>query len=83
MQKKVSEVCYHCGQDNPKFPINFDEKDFCCAGCKSVYEILNTGKLKEFYELLFFYKSELLYTIKVLKMRLLSAFFIKFLYLIV
>ena len=43
-------TCYHCGQDNPKNTINFDEKSFCCVGCKSVYEILNTEVLKSYYE---------------------------------
>lgn len=43
-------TCYHCGQDNPRNVINFDEKLFCCVGCKSVYEILNTDSLKSYYE---------------------------------
>lgn len=29
----------------------FDEKTFCCNGCKSVYEILNINNLANFYEL--------------------------------
>ncbi|MCB9202736.1 MAG: heavy metal translocating P-type ATPase metal-binding domain-containing protein [Flavobacteriales bacterium] len=47
----MSENCYHCGQKNPKnATIHFDDKDFCCNGCKTVYEILNTNKLGNYYE---------------------------------
>jgi len=48
---KVSENCFHCGQDIEKERIPFDEKIFCCNGCKSVYEILNINNLSNFYEL--------------------------------
>ena len=48
---KVSENCFHCGQEIEKERISFDEKIFCCTGCKSVYEILNTNNLSNFYEL--------------------------------
>ncbi|WP_027386961.1 heavy metal translocating P-type ATPase [Chryseobacterium gregarium] len=47
----MSENCFHCGQDIEKERILFDEKIFCCNGCKSVYEILNTNNLANFYEL--------------------------------
>jgi Cu+-exporting ATPase len=47
----VPENCYHCGQDIAKERISFDEKIFCCNGCKSVYEILNINDLGNFYEL--------------------------------
>ena len=48
---KLSENCFHCGQPIDKERINFDEKSFCCNGCKSVYEILNMNDLGNFYEL--------------------------------
>ncbi len=48
---KLSENCFHCGQTIDKERINFDEKSFCCNGCKSVYEILNMNDLGNFYEL--------------------------------
>lgn len=48
---KVSENCFHCGQDIEKERISFDEKIFCCNGCKSVYEILNINNLTNFYAL--------------------------------
>ncbi|MEG0187545.1 MAG: heavy metal translocating P-type ATPase metal-binding domain-containing protein, partial [Algoriella sp.] len=31
--------------------IQFDEKAFCCQGCKTVYEILNVNDLKDYYDL--------------------------------
>lgn len=48
---KVSENCFHCGQNIEKERILFNEKIFCCNGCKSVYEILNINNLSDFYEL--------------------------------
>lgn len=48
---EVSENCFHCGQGIEKERILFDEKLFCCNGCKSVFEILNTNNLSNFYEL--------------------------------
>lgn len=47
----MSENCFHCGQIIENERIVFDEKTFCCNGCKSVYEILNINRLGNFYEL--------------------------------
>ncbi len=47
----MKENCFHCGQEIQKDRIIFDEKEFCCNGCKSVYEILNINNLGNFYEL--------------------------------
>ncbi|WP_283420516.1 heavy metal translocating P-type ATPase [Chryseobacterium profundimaris] len=47
----MSENCFHCGQGIEKERILFNEKTFCCNGCKSVYEILNANNLNNFYEL--------------------------------
>lgn len=47
----MAENCFHCGQNIDKERIFFDEKAFCCNGCKSVYEILNSNNLGNFYEL--------------------------------
>ncbi len=43
--------CYHCGADCGKKPIHFNEKDFCCNGCETVYEILNANELSCYYDL--------------------------------
>ncbi len=47
----MSQNCFHCGQPTEKEEILFDDKLFCCTGCKSVYEILNINNLSNFYEL--------------------------------
>ena len=47
----MAENCFHCGQEIDRERIPFDEKIFCCNGCKSVYEILNINDLGNFYEL--------------------------------
>jgi len=44
------ECCYHCGDTNSVY-VQFDEKDFCCNGCKTVYEILNQSELSRYYDL--------------------------------
>lgn len=47
----MSEKCFHCGQMIDRERLIFDEKIFCCNGCKSVYEILNINHLDNFYRL--------------------------------
>jgi P-type Cu+ transporter len=49
--EKMSESCYHCGTECPKRPIVFDEKPFCCSGCKTVYSILSENGMTGYYEL--------------------------------
>jgi len=44
-------ICYHCGADCDKKSPIFNEKKFCCNGCKTVYEILNVNELTCYYEL--------------------------------
>lgn len=44
-------LCYHCGNDAVEAPILFDEKVFCCEGCKTVYEILSQNNLCDYYDL--------------------------------
>ncbi len=43
--------CYHCGENCEDELINFDTKQFCCTGCKTVFEILNQNNLCNYYEL--------------------------------
>lgn len=43
--------CYHCGTSCGKSPKIFDEKQFCCNGCKTVYEILSSNELGCYYDL--------------------------------
>ncbi len=44
-------TCYHCGDDCGRGRVHFDEKDFCCHGCKTVYEIFTSNGLSKFYDL--------------------------------
>ncbi|MEZ4776742.1 MAG: heavy metal translocating P-type ATPase metal-binding domain-containing protein [Bacteroidia bacterium] len=44
-------ACFHCGDTCPTEPIVFDQKSFCCEGCKTVYEILNQHDLCVYYDL--------------------------------
>ena len=43
--------CFHCGLDCKTDKIEFDEKSFCCNGCKTVYEILNQHELSCYYDM--------------------------------
>jgi Cu+-exporting ATPase len=52
MKKHIDEKlkCYHCGE------LCYDtqwceEKAFCCFGCKTIYEVLNSNNLCEYYQL--------------------------------
>ncbi len=49
--KKIDEhqICYHCGATS-KHPISFDEHQFCCNGCLSVYQILEKNQLCQYYD---------------------------------
>lgn len=44
------ESCFHCGEICEEVFI-FDDKQFCCNGCKTVYEILQSNDLSYYYEL--------------------------------
>lgn len=41
--------CYHCGDDLPASPYQLQDKNFCCAGCKGVYQILSSHNLCNYY----------------------------------
>ncbi|MCF8245987.1 MAG: heavy metal translocating P-type ATPase metal-binding domain-containing protein [Saprospiraceae bacterium] len=44
-------TCFHCGDECRDERIFFSEKNFCCEGCKTVYEILNASDLTDFYNI--------------------------------
>lgn len=46
-----SPSCFHCGEPCIPALVEFDEKKFCCEGCRTVYEILNTNDLCRYYDL--------------------------------
>ncbi|MBT8306450.1 MAG: heavy metal translocating P-type ATPase metal-binding domain-containing protein [Maribacter sp.] len=43
--------CYHCGNDCGNKPVEYDGKNFCCNGCKTVYDIFSTNDLSYYYDL--------------------------------
>ncbi|MBD0726179.1 heavy metal translocating P-type ATPase [Flavobacterium sp. L1I52] len=46
-----TQNCFHCGLDIVKeAEILFDQKTFCCAGCKTVYEIFSLNDLSCYYD---------------------------------
>ena len=45
--KKTS--CYHCGDDLSVNLYLYDDKEFCCLGCKRVYKILSDHHLSNYY----------------------------------
>lgn len=46
-----SEICYHCGEDCADETIHYDEKPFCCNGCRSAYQLLDESGLCSYYDL--------------------------------
>lgn len=53
MKEKISlsieTQCYHCGDDLPAAPYQVAEKQFCCLGCKGVYQLLSSHQLSSYY----------------------------------
>ncbi|MFD1014562.1 heavy metal translocating P-type ATPase [Winogradskyella rapida] len=46
-----NKTCFHCGDDCGHHPITFQDKSFCCQGCKTVFEIFNENDLTCYYDL--------------------------------
>lgn len=47
----MSRTCYHCGDEIIGKVIKQDDKEFCCTGCRSVYNLLSENNLGTFYDL--------------------------------
>ncbi|WP_370479084.1 heavy metal translocating P-type ATPase [Tamlana flava] len=45
------KTCFHCGLDATSSEIIYDDKPFCCNGCKTVYEIFSENDLTCYYDL--------------------------------
>jgi len=45
----TTEKCIHCGDDCGKYPVVWENHNFCCHGCKTVYQLLNQNKLNKYY----------------------------------
>jgi Cu+-exporting ATPase len=48
---ETETVCYHCGESVRHDGLHYDSKEFCCAGCKAVYDILTRNNLCQYYTL--------------------------------
>ncbi|MBK9292703.1 MAG: heavy metal translocating P-type ATPase metal-binding domain-containing protein [Bacteroidetes bacterium] len=44
-------ACVHCGADCGSHPVVWNEKNFCCHGCSTVYQILHEKELTQYYEI--------------------------------
>ncbi len=55
MKESASDLenpkCYHCGDACDAEIIEYQEKTFCCEGCKTVYDLLNDNDLCTYYDL--------------------------------
>ncbi|QNA45556.1 heavy metal translocating P-type ATPase [Lacibacter sediminis] len=51
MSVKPTVKCYHCGEECINETIQLADKNFCCQGCKTVYQVLNQSDLCDYYEL--------------------------------
>lgn len=43
--------CYHCGESCVDNTLHYDNKNFCCEGCKLVYDLLKENNLCTYYNL--------------------------------
>lgn len=50
-QSYNSGTCYHCGENCPNKEVVMEDKQFCCQGCMSVYQLLNNAGLCTYYDL--------------------------------
>ncbi len=45
------DICFHCGDECTTTGIQHQNHNFCCYGCKTVFNILNENDLSYYYEL--------------------------------
>lgn len=43
--------CFHCGDNCEGKPLTKENKNFCCQGCLSVYELLHSSGMDNFYSM--------------------------------
>lgn len=44
-------ACAHCGNNCPDHNFTYQEKYFCCQGCQTVYQVLASNDLCDFYSM--------------------------------
>ncbi|MBK7009140.1 MAG: heavy metal translocating P-type ATPase metal-binding domain-containing protein [Saprospiraceae bacterium] len=47
----VKLTCKHCNDPVIGTPFTYKEENFCCLGCKTVYEVLDQNNLCDYYNL--------------------------------
>ncbi len=47
----VTTKCYHCGEDVENTNFHIEDKEFCCRGCQTVFEIINKSDLCSYYDI--------------------------------
>ena len=47
----TNTTCVHCGENCGKYPVVWNNKEFCCQGCKTVYQLLNEHSLYSYYDI--------------------------------
>ncbi|MHC1706122.1 MAG: heavy metal translocating P-type ATPase [Bacteroidales bacterium] len=48
-KENIKTPCYHCGEDCGTKPVVYADHEFCCNGCRTVYEILSNSQACEYY----------------------------------
>lgn len=43
--------CIHCGEDCGRYPVMWKGTPFCCEGCKTVFQLLDTNRLGQYYRI--------------------------------
>ncbi|WP_353126362.1 heavy metal translocating P-type ATPase [Parapedobacter pyrenivorans] len=41
--------CYHCGDPTAHTPYELDDHAFCCLGCQTVYQVLHSNNMQQYY----------------------------------
>lgn len=48
---KKQTTCFHCGENCTNTALKVEDKNFCCQGCKTVYEIIHQTGMCNYYTL--------------------------------
>ena len=51
VKEDIQTKCYHCGDECSSEHLVYQQKDFCCTGCKLVFDILDQNNLCTYYSL--------------------------------
>lgn len=53
LERKIDTkfYCFHCGDECQDESIHINEKIFCCNGCRTVFELLDTSNLCDYYSI--------------------------------